>query len=92
MSGGLDEFGADSFAKVFFVARKFDGLGDSDAVMGNGWGAVGFFDNDVLTFRAESDLDGVVELFRAAQDFVAGFRCVKDFFCNVITLYKFSRK
>ncbi len=66
LSSGLDEFGTNSFAEMILVGRKIDGFGNGDAVMSDGRGAVGFFDDDVLAFGAEGDFDGVVELFRAA--------------------------
>ena len=66
MSGGFDKLGADGFAEMIFVGFKLDGFGDGDAVVRNDRGAVFLFDNDVFTLWAESNLDGVVELFGAA--------------------------
>ena len=60
LSSGFDEFGADLLAEVLLCAAEIDGFGDGDAVMGDGGGAVGFFDDDVLAFGTESDLDSVV--------------------------------
>jgi hypothetical protein len=61
--GGLggdlfDHLGADVLERVF----EFDFLGDGDAVLGDGGGAEGSFeddDDDVAAGGAEGDLDGV---------------------------------
>ena len=87
LSGGLDELGTDLFAEVFVGGAEVNGFGDSDTVVGDGGGAVGFFNHDVLTFGAEGDLDGVVKLFGAGEDFGAGVGFVKDFLGHNSPLY-----
>ena len=87
LSGGLDELGADLFAEVFVGGAEVNGFGDGDTVVGDGGGAVGFLDHDVLTFGAEGDLDGVVKLFGAGEDFGAGVGFVKDFLGHNSPLY-----
>lgn len=82
LGGGFDEFRADLFAEVVFGAAEVDGFSDGDAIVGDGGGAVGFFDDDVLTLRTEGDFDGVVELFSTGEDFVAGFGGVENLFCH----------
>lgn len=84
LGGGLDEFRADLLAEVFFGAAEVDGFSDGDAIVGDSRAAVGFFDDDVLTLWAEGDFDGVVELFSAGEDFVAGFGSVENLFCHLI--------
>ena len=56
--------------------------------LGDGRAAVGFFDDDVLAFRTEGDFDGVVKLFGASEDFLAGFSSVENLFCHIVPLIK----
>ncbi len=90
--GGFDELGADSFAEVFVGRTKIDGFSDGHAVMRDGGGTVGFFDDNVLTFGAEGDFDGIVELFGAAEDFVAGFVGIEDFLWHFVIPYLYGRE
>ncbi len=48
---------------------------------------VGFFDDDVLAFGAESDFDGIVKLFGAGEDLVASLISIKDFFSHFMIPY-----
>lgn len=83
LSGGFDEFGADLLAEVFFGGAEVDGFSDGDAVMSDSGGAVGFLNDDVLAFGAESNFDSVVELFCAGEDFVTSLVGIKDFLCHI---------
>ncbi len=88
MSGGFDEFSANLLAEVVFGGAKIDSFGNGDTVVSDGGSAVGFLDDDVLTFRTEGDFDGVVELFCAGEDFVASLVGIKDFLCHNNSLFK----
>ncbi len=82
MGGRFDELGADLLAEIFFGGTEVDSFGDGDAVMSDSGGAIRLFNNDVLAFGAESDFDGVIELFGAGENLGASLGLVKDFLCH----------
>ena len=63
------QLGADVLEGVFEV----DVLGDSDAVVGDGWGAELLVEDDVAPLGAEGDLDGVGEGVDAVLERLTGF-------------------
>lgn len=80
---GFDELSADLFAEIVVGAAEINGFGDGNAVVGDGGGAIRLFDDNILTFGAESNLDGIIKLFGTSENLVAGFIIVKDFFHKI---------
>ncbi len=65
LCGGFDEFGTDLFAEIIIGSAKIDGFSDGDAIVSDGGGTIGFFDNNILAFRTIGDFDSIVKLFSA---------------------------
>ena len=83
LSGGFDEASANLVTESSFVGvAEIDGFGDSNAIMGDGWSTVTFFNDNVTTFWTESNFDCIIESFGAAKNFLAGFGIIKYFFTH----------
>ncbi len=63
---------------------QLDLLGDGDAVLGDGRGAVLLLDDDVAALRPQRHLDGVGERVDALLELVAGVRVECDLLCHNI--------
>jgi hypothetical protein len=61
-----------------YLILELDLLGDGDAVLGDGGGAEGLFEDDDAAGGAEGDLDGAGELLHAAENALAGVGVVCD--------------
>ena len=87
LRGRLNELSAHLVAEglIVFVA-EIDSFSDSDAIMGDGWCAVAFFDYDIAAFWTESNLHCVVKCLGAAENFLAGFVVIKNFLCHRYSL------
>ncbi len=77
-SNFLDHLGAHVGELVF----QFDFLGDRNAVLGDGRGAVGALNYDIAAFRAKGNLDRVSQDIDALDHAGAGGITEFDFFCS----------
>ena len=67
-------------AHVHELVFQFDFLGNGNAILGDGRGAPGAFQNNVSAFRAQCDLDGVCQNIDAFNHFVTAAIAEYDFF------------
>ena len=82
----LDQLGADALVRVI----KVDFLGDGNAVVGDGRGAVGLVQNHVAALRAKGDLDGVGELVEAREHSLTRFVVVCNDLCHCSSTYGYT--
>ncbi len=84
VAGGVVGLGGDFAhelgAHVFELVFKFDFLGHGYAVLGDDGRAVGFFNEHIAAFGAESNLHGVGQLVHANGHTVTSFGIEQNFF------------
>src|ERR1700733_11983391 len=68
-------------AHVFERVLQFHFLGDSNAVLGNGWAAELFLEYDVAAAGAKRHLHSISQLVDAAQNRLTGIFAIDNLFC-----------